>query len=167
MARRPFIAFLLALPTMLTALGIVAIESWRVYQPRSPLFAPPFVFSLADAIERGELPQAYEFLRSSRDPGALIQVHHPVLTGGQPLAVSPLLWAVATGNRDAVQMLLGLGARMDRGPDRKAACLADALGNDDLAEVLRTYGAPPHAPCPATEVGHPPILPLVARGDDR
>ena len=167
MARRRFIIALLALPTILTALAIVAVESWRLLQPRSPLFAPPFVFSLAEAIERGELPQAYEFLRSSRDPGALIEVRHSVLTSGQPVAVSPMLWAVATGNRDAVQMLLGLGARLDRGPDRKAACLAEALGNHNLAEMLRIYGAPAHEPCPATEAGGPPILALVARDDGR
>jgi hypothetical protein len=166
MAKRSFTVALLALPAILMALAIVAVESWRLHEPRSPIFAPPFVFSLADAIERGELPQAYEFLRSG-DPGALIEVRHPVLTGGQSLAVSPILWAVATGNRDAVQMLLGLGARIDVGPDWKAACLADALGNQDLAEVLRIYGAPSHEPCPVTEAGGPPILTLLATDDDR
>jgi ankyrin repeat protein len=142
------------------------VESWRLQRPRSPLFAAPFVFSLADAIETGELPQAHQFLRDRDDPSAPIEVRHPVLTADKSVTVSPLLWAVATQNREAVQMLLGLGARMDRGADRKAACLAQALGNDDLAGLLRTYGAPSDEPCAAADAGVPPLLTVVGANTD-
>ena len=80
---------------------------------------------------------AYAFIRAGQDPTALIEVRYPILTQGRTVLVSPLLWAVATKRSDAVLMLMGFGARADRESDRLAACIADALGNAEIANALR------------------------------
>lgn len=130
----------MAAPTLAIALGLCAIEAWRTVRPRSPLFAAPFAYSLAEAIETGNLPHAYQYIRAGQDPNVPIAVRHPVVTKGRWVLTSPLLWSVAVGNTDAVKMLLGYGARLDRPADRQAACLADALRHSDIAQMLRTHG---------------------------
>lgn len=131
---------LVAAPAVVIALGLCAIEVWRVVRPRSPLFAAPFAYSLAEAIETGNVPHAYQYIRAGQDPNQRIAVRHPVLTHDRWVLATPLLWATATGQTDAVKMLLGYGARLDRPADRQAACLADALRHSDIARMLRTYG---------------------------
>ena len=74
----------------------------------------PFAYSLAEAIERDDVRRAYEFIRAGQDPNDLIAVRHPVLTAGQGVLVSPLLWSVASNRADSMRMLLGQGARMER-----------------------------------------------------
>ena len=140
---------LMLLPVALTALGLIATEASRAMRPGSSRAAAPFFYSLADAIEGGDVQSAYAFIRAGQDPTALVAVRHPVLTEGRTVLVSPLLWAVATERTDAVLMLLGFGAKMDREPERLAACIADALGNVEIANALRTdVRAPSRDACP-------------------
>lgn len=161
--RRRRLALLMAVPTVMTALGLSAIEGWRLLRPKSPLVASPFVYSLAEAIESADVQRAYEFIRAGQDPNELIGVRHPVLTGGRWVLVSPLLWAVATQKELAVLMLLGFGARMDRAADSRAACLAEALGNEEIAHLLRVYGAAPSPePCRELKSGDAPLLSFLA-----
>lgn len=164
MRRRRRLALALAAPTLLFALGLGVVGSWRLLRPSPQLFAAaPFVYSLADAIESDDVERAVEFIRAGQDPNELIGVRHPVLTRGRSVLVSPLTWAVATQSRRAVLMLLGLGARTDHPPDNKAVCLAEALGNEGIARVLRLYGAPPPtAPCDEPALGDAPLLSLLA-----
>ena len=148
LARRTHLLLvLMGTPTLLTAVGLSALEAWRLRHPESPLFATPFVYSLADAIERDDVQRAYDFIRAGQNPSDLIPVHHPVLTGGRTVLVSPLVWAAAMNSKQAALMLLGFGARMDRATDSQAACLAEALGNAEVADVLRNYGTKPSPPC--------------------
>ena len=157
MSRR--LAALVAAPTFVVAIGLLGVEAWRLVRPRSPLFAAPFAYSLGDAIATGNVPQAYQYIRSGQDPNEPIAVRHPDLTGGRWVLVSPLVWAVALGHVDAVKMLLGYGARLDRAPNRQAVCLADALGKDDIARVLRTVGGvPPGGTCDPLDAGGLPLL---------
>ena len=147
--RRRLLALLVAAPAITSLLGPVALEGWRLRRPDSQLFVTPIAYSLADAIERDDVQRAYEFVREGQDPNELIAVRHPVLTGGRQVLVPPLLWAVAVNSRQAVLMLLGFGARMDRAMDRRVACLADALGHDETARLIRLYGGTtPPGPCP-------------------
>ncbi len=145
--RSRLLALALAAPTMMTALGIAALESWRLRQPESSLFATPFVYSLADAIERDDVSRAYAFLRSGQDPNAPIPVRDPKLTNGRDLLVSPLTWAVATNRPQAVMMLLGFGARTDGPAGDAAECLAESLGHDEVLRLLRLYRQGAAAPC--------------------
>jgi len=124
---------------VLIALTVVVVEVARWRQPRARLFADPFYYSLADAIQADDVQRAYGFLRTGRDPSDLIAVRDPALTRDRWILVSPLLWAVATQRKNEVLMLLGIGARTDRGTDRAASCLADALGNVEIAALLRKY----------------------------
>jgi len=156
--RRALIGVLLALPAVLAALGVTGVEAWRAARPGSALFAPPPAPSLASAIEWGELPQVVGYLRGREDPWAPFDVRHPVLTGDRPVRVSPLLWAVAVGNTDAVRLFVGLNVPVETPEDRQAACLADALGEEAIAVVLRASAVPFDEPC-ADPGGE---LPLVA-----
>lgn len=135
-ARRRWVTALLAAPAVAAALGLCGIEAWRMLHPRSPLFAPPFAYSLADAIATGNVLHGYEYIRAGQDPNEPIAVRHPALTRNRWVFASPVAWAVATNQRDAVNMLLGHGARLDG----SALCLAEGLGHEDIARVLRMNG---------------------------
>ncbi len=157
--RRRRLALLIGAPAIVVALGLTGIEAWRILRPRSSLFAPPFAYSLAEAIATGNLQHAYQYIRSGQDPNALIAVRHPALTQGRWVLTTPLLWSVALGNVDIVKMLLGYGARLDRAADRQAICLAEALGHRDIVRVLSAHGAePPDRICAAFNAEEPALL---------
>jgi hypothetical protein len=157
--RESLLALLIGGPAIIIALGIVATEAWRLIEPDSSLFAAPAAVSLADAIASDDVLGAYEFIRNGQDPNALISVRHTVLTGGRPVDVLPLLWAVATQSEGAVAMLLGFGARLDAVTTRKAVCLAEQLERADIVRLLR-LGDPDTAtePCPARHDSKVPLL---------
>jgi len=138
--RATLLAMLIAAPAVLNALTIGALEGWRSYRPDSPLFAAPRVSSLADAIARDDVQQAYEFIRGGQDPNGLIEVSDPVLTEGRRVMVAPLLWAVAMRSDRSVLTLFGVGARIDEEAERRAVCLAERLGQDDIARLLERHG---------------------------
>lgn len=138
--RTRVLALLIAIPAVTAALGVSAIDVWRAREPDAPLFATPFVYSLADAIAGSDIPRAYAFIREGQDPNTLITVRHPVLTGGRVVPVPPLLWAVALQNKDAVRMLIGFGARMDDAMTQRTVCLAARLGDQEMVRLLRMYG---------------------------
>jgi hypothetical protein len=144
---RQVLALSMTAPAVVAALSILALEAWRMHQPKAALFATPFAYSLAEAVERDDVRRAYAFIRAGQDPNDLIAVRHDVLTAGRGVLVSPLLWSVATNSRNSTRMLLGHGARMERPADREAACLAETLGHTEVARFLRQYGPPPD-PCP-------------------
>jgi ankyrin repeat protein len=149
---------MMGVPAVAAALGVSAVESWRLAGPRSDLFTAPFAYSLADAIERNDVHQAHAFLQAGQDPNQVIAVRHPVLTAGRPVLVSPILWAVATQNRDAVLMLLGFGARISA-TDGNAVCLAQVLQNAELVRLLVIHGSqPPDQRCSNLTRGDAPLL---------
>jgi hypothetical protein len=160
--RRRVLAAILLVPAIATAVGVTAVEAWRVRRPDGSLFAEPFVYSLADAIAGGDVLRAYAFIRAGQDPNDLIAVRDPVLTRGRRVLVSPLVWAVAAQRKDAVLMLLAFGARLERTPDRAAACLADALGAAEIASVLRRdQAALGPAQCPDGKKSDVPLLSFI------
>lgn len=157
--RRHLLAALMAAPAIVTALGLSALDAWRFHQPSSPLFVTPALESLADAIANDDVRRAYEFIRAGQDPNGPIAARHPVLAGGRRVHVSPLLWAVATQSRESVLMLFGFGARMDATAARRAVCLAEQLGRDDIAEVLELHsGHSSPEPCPKQTAGEAALL---------
>lgn len=160
--RRRGLAALMAAPAVVVALGLVGIEAWRSIRPRSALFAPPFAYSLADAIASGNLPHAYQYLRAGQDPNQPVAVRHPGLTQGRWILASPLLWSVAVGNTEAVRMLLGYGARMDRPANQQAVCLAEVLDKRDIARLLRTHSRlRPAGECRQVEGDRAPLLRVI------
>ena len=158
---RTLVAVLASLPIVASAAMLITLETTRGLRPRADLFAPPAAASLAEALDQGDLVQAHA--RLAREPGVLLWVSDPALTGGASTLVSPLLWAAGTGNDDAVRMLLGMGYDMSRGADRYAACLARAAGKTGTAELLEAYGRPPDVDCPSPEPGKPPLLAILQR----
>jgi hypothetical protein len=163
--RRRRLASLLALPVVLTVAGLCAVEGARLIRPDWPLFSTPFVYSLADAIENDDIEGALRFIQAGQDPNGLIAVRHVVLTNGRSVLVSPLVWAVATQHQRSVLMLLGYGARMDHEANSKAVCLAEAVGNTDIARLLRRYPPQPavEAACDEPKPGAAPLLALGQR----
>jgi hypothetical protein len=150
---------MMAAPALFAALGVCAVEGWRVLQPQAALFAAPFVFSLADAIERNDVDQAYAFIRAGQDPNQPIAVRHPVLSGGRSILVSPIVWAVALQRREALLMLLGFGGQVGRAADGRAVCLAESLGNAEIVRVLVLNGSqPPGERCGSRTPGNAPLL---------
>ena len=155
--RRLLLALLIVSPSIVAALTLAAFEGWRLYRPQSALLSTPFAFSLAEAIERDDVARAYAFIRAGQNPNEPIVVRHPVVTKGRPVRVSPLVWAVSVNSTPSVMMLLGFGARTNRAPDNRVACLAEALGNRELAELLRRYGEDPAPDCSDAALADPPI----------
>ena len=158
--RRQRLARLIVFPSILAVVALAALEGWRWYRPQSALFSTPFAYSLADAIERDDVSRAYAFIHAGQNPNDPIEVRHAVVTKGRPMRVSPLVWAVSLGSTQSVMMLLGFGARTDRAPDNNVACLAEALGNRELAELLRRYGDAPAPECPGAALADPPLAPF-------
>jgi hypothetical protein len=106
-------------------------------------------YSPADAISRGDLDATYELIRKGWDPDQLIAAGDNSLTRGRTVLISPLVWAVAQRQREIVGELLAFGAHVDRPANRMAPCVADALSDADLADLLRKYpGATPADGCP-------------------
>jgi hypothetical protein len=161
-ARRRVLAVLMTMPVVLMAAGVTTVEVARWRHPNSTLFAAPVADSFADAIGSHELAEVYQFVRTEQDPSAPIAVRHPALTGGRTILVSPLLWAVALQRGQVVLMFLGFGARTDGPAEQLSACLADSMGNADLAILLRRYAAfVPAEQCPPLTAGSPPLLALL------
>ena len=148
------------------ALGVVVVELERWRHPQSRLFASPTYTSLAEAIAADDVEGAYALLRAGAGPNDAIAVRDPALTRGRSVIVSPLLWAVATQHRGPVLMLLAHGARIESDADKAASCLADALGNAELAGLLRKYSNTlPHEGCSPPRDPATPLLSLVGVTD--
>ena len=154
--RRATIALLIAAPAILHALTLCALEGWRLYAPDSSLFAAPRANSLAAAIEQNDVQQVYEFVQGGQDPNGIIAVEHPILTGGRKVRTTPMLWAVAMRSDRSVLTLIGLGARLDGAATHRAVCLAEALGESDLARLIERHGSHQSAaPCPESGTAAP------------
>jgi len=158
-SRRLLVALALAAPAFAVALLVIALETYRVIQPGSILFVEPPAASLADALEHREVEVAYSFIRNGADPNATLSVEGAALTGGRRVDVSPLMLAVASRNRNAVQMLLSAGVRVDLPANRFAACLARDLGETDLETMIVRDGRLTPAPtCLQSASGGVPSL---------
>jgi hypothetical protein len=110
-SRRALVALVLIGPAVGVAAIVLVLETYRAIQPDSILFVEPPAPSLAEAIEHREVEVAYSFIRNGADPNATLAVDDAALTGGRRVDVSPLMLAVASRNRNAVQMLLSAGVR--------------------------------------------------------
>jgi hypothetical protein len=108
MSRTRLIATLVAAPAVVVALAVTTVELWRLREPDAALFTTPFVYSLAEAIDAGDLQRAYAFIRAGQDPNAPIAVRDE---RGQQIVVSPLEWAKAKQQKDIEMMLRAFGAQ--------------------------------------------------------
>ena len=123
-----------------------------------------FTYSPAEAIGRGDLEATYELVRKGWDPDQLIAAADDTLTRGRTVLVSPLVWAVAQRQREIAGELLAFGAHVDRSSNPIAPCVADAIGDADLADLLRKYpGATASDDCPVWTRQVPLQFPAVPR----
>jgi hypothetical protein len=158
--RTTWMSALIAAPALAAAIGLSAIEGYRLARPLSPLFGEPPPASLADAITRRVgVEHAYAFIRRGQDPNAPIIVDDPDYTGGRPLNVSPLMLAVAARDSGVVLMLLNFGARLDLPQNRFAGCLGQELEDEVIANIIAREGGLHGAACPQRGAGAtPPLL---------
>jgi hypothetical protein len=157
-SRTRLIALMLALPAILGGLWIAATE---VRSATTASSSKASFNSLADAIQHGEVEDAYAFIDAGTDPNAPLAFTDADLTGDRPVMVSPLMLAVATNRDNVVMMLLSFGARMDLPQNELAPCVAKYLGYNDLAGMIIRDGTPPaNVTCP--EVRADAAAPLLA-----
>jgi hypothetical protein len=157
--RTTFVAACIAVPAIVAACGLSAIEVYRCLQPAAPLFgAEPA--SLAEAITGGyAVEYAYRFVRSGQDPNAPIVVDDPDYTGGRVVNVSPLMLAIAARDENTTLMLLNVGARLDVPQNRWARCLAQEIGTQPLLGIIDRFGADLPRACPdRASVATTPLL---------
>ena len=158
--RAQLVALLLALPALVGAVGICALDARDLIWPPSPEYIEP-AGSFADAIRKGDVEDAYAFVRAGVDPNTPIAFRDPDLTRDREVRLSPLLLAVAAHNENVVMMLLSFGARLDLPGNARALCLATRLGYRDLAEMIVRDGRPASdGRCP--EVNGDASAPLLA-----
>jgi len=133
------IAWMLAAPAVVGALWIASTELRGVDAESSSVT----VFeSIVDAIQHGEVEDAYAFVSRGTDPNALVPFSDAELTSSHPVMISPLMLAVSSNKENTVMMLLSFGARMDLPQNELASCLAKRLGYDDLAAMILRDGRP-------------------------
>lgn len=155
-------------PTLLAVLGVCGIEGLRARRPADALFATPFAYSLADAIEHDDAQRAYAFIRAGQDPNGVIVVRHADWTAGRTVLVSPLLWAVTVRAEHSVWMLLGFGVRLNAESSRTAICLATQFGHTEIADAIRQFGSPPTpGECRELGAGDLPLLAAWEEGKGR
>jgi hypothetical protein len=139
----------LALPAVLAAVFVVAVELLRAFRSDSELFVAPGSRTFVEALRGGEVEVVYAFLRNGADANQPMVFRDAVLTDGQAVEVSPLLIAVASRNENAVLALLGFGARPTLPQNARAVCLARDGGQAGLADVIVDASGPTPAPtCP-------------------
>ena len=118
----------------------------------------------------GDVARILSALRSGEADAVLLTEHtapadleSTVYARGRTVLISPLVWAVAQRQREIVGELLAFGAHVDRPANRMAPCVADALNDSDLADLLRKYpGAIDTDQCPVWTRQVPLQLPVVA-----
>lgn len=133
------IAWMLAAPAVVGSFWIASTELRHSDAESSsvPVFA-----SIADAIQHGEVEDAYAFVSGDTDPNAPVPFSDAELTAGHPVMISPLMLAVSSNKENTVMMLLSFGARMDLPQNELASCLARRLGYNDLAAMILRDGRP-------------------------
>lgn len=152
--RTTWISALIAAPAVAAAIALTAIEGYRVVRPRSPLFGERPPASLADAIAgRSGVEHAYAFIRAGQDPNQPIVVDDSDYTGGRSITTSPLMLAVAARDSSVVLMLLNFGARLDLPQNRLAGCLAQAVGDAVIANMIASEGGLHGLACPERRAG--------------
>ena len=154
------IASILAAPAVGGTLWIASTELRDATTESSSV---PVFESIADAIQHGEVEDAYAFVSKGTDPNAPVPFSDAELTSSRPVMISPLMLAVSSNKENTVMMLLSFGARMDLPQNELASCLARRLGYDDLAAMILRDGRPArevscHEPPPAA------TAPLLAYG---
>jgi hypothetical protein len=146
-----FVALLMALPTLAGALGLATINM------RGPLFFPPRQVvsapadALADALRRRSMEDAFASIRAGQDPNEPIEYRD----GGHTIQATPLVLAVAQRDPNTVLMLLSFGADPDLILNHFAGCLANSLGDPEIARIMREAASDPREECPVIDPAAP------------
>jgi hypothetical protein len=150
------VALLIALPALLGAGALVAIETWRGTRQELPP-QPAVTVTFADALRSRDVVYAFAWIVAGQDPNQLITFKDPILTDDRLLDLAPMQIAAAKRDSDMVMMLLSFGALAELPANRLAACVAEANGDQRLARLIRDAAGPWEGPCPVTD-SETPIL---------
>jgi hypothetical protein len=91
------VAWMLAAPAIVGALWIASTE---VRDPAATSSSAPVFESIADAIQHGEVEDAYAFVSGGADPNAPIPFRDAELTSGHQVTISPLMLAVSSNKEN-------------------------------------------------------------------
>jgi hypothetical protein len=152
-SRTRIMAWLIAMPALVCAVGLPLYESSDAAQP--PAMSTTFVQALGDR----SVEQAYVFIRQGQDPNTLIRFRDDFRTGGQEVLVSPLMLAVAGSDDNTASMLLSFGASMDYAPNRHVVCLAREMGMESFVDVQLSTES--EVDCPPPSGAEYPLLAYV------
>jgi hypothetical protein len=139
-SRTSVMAVLIGVPALVAAIGLTALEGYRLLQPTATLFeeAPA---SLAESLTGGfGVEYSFRFIRAGQNPNEPIVISDPDYTGGRTIAVSPLMLAVAARDSNATSMLFTAGARLDLPQNQWAWCLALEIGDRMILTILDRFG---------------------------
>jgi hypothetical protein len=137
---------LLAPATLIVGVASL-LEVWRFAHPSSAPLLPTHEGTLVEAIARDDVQRAYALVTRG-DASSPLLVADRALTGGAPLQVSPVAWAVATGADKSVRMLVTFGASLDAAGPLSYRCLAELRGQTEVLRVLRAMRPAAEPPCP-------------------
>ena len=147
---RRFIALLMALPTLAGAFGLATIEMSRLFLPARPI-ASASPDALADALRRRSMADAFVSIRAGRDPNEPIEYGD----GGPTIRATPLVLAVAQRDWNTVMMLLSFGADPNLAQNHFARCLADSLGDAEMARLMYATTSDLSEECPVIDPAAP------------
>jgi hypothetical protein len=151
---RYFVVLLMVLPTFAGALGLATIEMSGLFFQTRPVVSAS-ADALADALRRRSMEDAFASIRAGRDPNEPIEYHD----GGQTVRATPLVLAVAQRDSNTVMMLLSFGADPELTVNHFARCLADSMGDPEVARIMHEATPEPREGCPLID----PTAPLIGR----
>lgn len=160
--------WVIAAPACAGALAVMLLATGRVFPTESLIATAHQRGTFADALAGYAVEEAYSFVRAGYDVNAAIRFRSAAVTDDREVYASPLLIAVAARRDNSVRMLLSFGARPDLPQNRMAACLADQLGETEVARIIRAaQSVEVRCPQPSASA-EPPLVALTnsAGGSD-
>lgn len=154
--------YLAAVILLVPALAAAGYLTWAEMLNDPSSQQPSAEMSFVDALREDRFLRAFAYIREGQDPNAPVPFTDPQLTGGQPVAATPLLIAVALDRADSVKMLMSSGATLTAPGSRYATCLAVRLGYGRLVDVMVRQGGPDAAGAACPDQPHPETAPLIA-----
>lgn len=148
----------LMVPAIAGALVLLIAAAGAGRPERSPSRAlSPVAFGLA--VRADDLDAVFDAIRSGSDPNAPVPYRDPDQTAGREILVAPVMIAIANNRENTAMVLLSHGLRLDQPANAGAICLAEAMKEKGIVDILVRQG-PARVPenCPGVPPGTPPLL---------
>jgi hypothetical protein len=125
------------LPLFFFGAGLLTAE----VATRAARFVAPKPTGLFDAVKLEQNDAIFSMISAGADPGVAVVLTEPLYYWGPGAKTSPLLVAIAHGDRTRAAFLLQHTRRLSEPPNDQALCIAARFGHSSLAEFLISKGA--------------------------